>query len=111
MGRSLHPSPPSLRGDRLAVLARALLRCCSWWTATGRHPSWWYPTRPPSACSSVISWGSRLHGYRDKLEQSPCGLNILEAPGGEVRLVLYNDVSHYATLLDPVGKRLSPWWA
>ena len=50
--------------------------------------------------------------YRDKLEQSPCGLNVLEArPRGEVRLVLYNDVSHYATLPDPVGKRLSPWWA
>ncbi len=56
--------------------------------------------------------GLELHGYRDKLEQSPCGLNVLEArPGGEVRLVLYNDVSHYATLPDPVGKRLSPWWA
>jgi probable phosphoglycerate mutase len=56
--------------------------------------------------------GVELHGYRDRLEQSPCGLNVLEArSGGEVRLVLYNDVSHYATLPDPVGKRLSPWWA
>jgi len=55
--------------------------------------------------------GVELHGYRDKLEQSPCGLNVLETrPGGEARLLLYNDVSHYATLPDPVGKRLSPWW-
>ena len=56
--------------------------------------------------------GVELHGYRDKLEQSPCGLNVLETrPGGEARLLLYNDVSHYATLPDPVGRRLSPWWA
>jgi broad specificity phosphatase PhoE len=56
--------------------------------------------------------GFEPRGYRDKLDQSPCGLNILDyAPGGRVRLILYNDVSHYATVPGPVGPRLSPWWA
>jgi broad specificity phosphatase PhoE len=55
--------------------------------------------------------GVELRGYRDRLDQSPCGLNILDVqPGGEVRLVLFNDVSHYATVPGPMGKRLSPWW-
>lgn len=56
--------------------------------------------------------GVELRGYRDRLDQSPCGLNILDVkPGGEARLVLFNDVSHYATVPGPTGKRLSPWWA
>jgi len=56
--------------------------------------------------------GVELRGYRDRLDQSPCGLNILDVqPGGEARLVLFNDVSHYATVPGPMGKRLSPWWA
>jgi probable phosphoglycerate mutase len=55
--------------------------------------------------------GVELRGYRDRLDQSPCGLNILDVqPGGEARLVLFNDVSHYATVPGPMGKRLSPWW-
>jgi probable phosphoglycerate mutase len=56
--------------------------------------------------------GVELRGYRDRLDQSPCGLNILDVhEGGEARLVLFNDVSHYATVPGPMGKRLSPWWA
>jgi broad specificity phosphatase PhoE len=56
--------------------------------------------------------GVELRGYRDRLDMSPCGLNILDVQSGaEARLVLYNDVSHYATLPGPTGKRLSPWWA
>ena len=56
--------------------------------------------------------GVELRGYRDRLDMSPCGLSILDVkPGGLARLVLYNDVSHYATLPGPSGKRLSPWWA
>jgi hypothetical protein len=43
---------------------------------------------------------------------SPCGLNMLDVkPEAEARLVLFNDVSHYATVPGPTGKRLSPWWA
>jgi len=56
--------------------------------------------------------GVELRGYRDRLDMSPCGLNILDVKGGaEARLVLYNDVSHYQTVPGPTGKRLSPWWA
>jgi broad specificity phosphatase PhoE len=56
--------------------------------------------------------GVELRGYRDRLDMSLCGLNILDVKSGaEARLVLYNDVSHYATVPGPTGKRLSPWWA
>ena len=56
--------------------------------------------------------GLEPRGYRDRLDMSPCGLNILEVrPDAQARLVLYNDVSHYATLPGPLEKRLSPWWA
>ena len=56
--------------------------------------------------------GVELRGYRDRLDMSPCGLNILDVKSGaEARLVLFNDVSHYATVPGPSGKRLSPWWA
>jgi probable phosphoglycerate mutase len=56
--------------------------------------------------------GVELRGYRDRLDMSPCGLSILDVKqGAEARLVLYNDVSHYATVPGPTGKRLSPWWA
>ena len=56
--------------------------------------------------------GVELRGYRDRLDMSPCGLNILDVKScAEARLVLFNDVSHYATVPGPSGKRLSPWWA
>ena len=56
--------------------------------------------------------GVELRGYRDRLDMSPCGLNILDVKSGaEARLVLFNDVSHYATVPGPIGRRLSPWWA
>lgn len=56
--------------------------------------------------------GVELRGYRDRLDMSPCGLSILDVKSGaEARLVLFNDVSHYATVPGPTGKRLSPWWA
>ena len=56
--------------------------------------------------------GFELRAYRDRLDQSPCALNILDVQEtGEARLVLYNDVAHYATVPGPVGAHLSPWWA
>ncbi len=56
--------------------------------------------------------GVELRGYRDRLDMSPCGLNILDVkPDAQARLVLFNDVSHYATVPGPTGRRLSPWWA
>jgi probable phosphoglycerate mutase len=56
--------------------------------------------------------GVEMRGYRDRLDMSPCGLSILDVKAGaEARLVLFNDVSHYATIPGPTGRRLSPWWA
>ncbi len=56
--------------------------------------------------------GIELRGYRDRLDMSPCGLSILDMKAGaEARLILFNDVSHYATLPGPTANRLSPWWA
>ena len=56
--------------------------------------------------------GVELRGYRDRLDMSPCGLSVLDVkPDAVARLVLFNDVSHYATLPGPTGKRLSPWWS
>jgi probable phosphoglycerate mutase len=56
--------------------------------------------------------GFDLRTYRDRLDQSPAALNILDVRAdGEARLVLYNDVSHYATLPGPTEGHLSPWWA
>lgn len=55
--------------------------------------------------------GVDLRGYRDKLDMSPCGLSILHVKSGvDVRLVLYNDVSHYAGMPGPTANRLSPRW-
>jgi probable phosphoglycerate mutase len=96
----------------LAVLARALPALLD---LLARHPEPPFLLVSHKATIRLLVghfMGVELHGYRDKLEQSPCGLNVLEAQeNGQVRLLLYNDVSHYATVPDPVGKRLSPWWA
>jgi len=55
--------------------------------------------------------GFALRGYRDRLGQNPCALNVLDVQrGGEARLLLFNDVSHYEDLPGPVGPRLSPRW-
>ena len=55
--------------------------------------------------------GFALRGFRDRLGQNPCALNVLDVQrGGEARLVLFNDVSHYEELPGPVGPRLSPRW-
>lgn len=55
--------------------------------------------------------GFALRGFRDRLGQNPCALNVLDVQrGGEARLVLFNDVSHYEALPGPVGSRLSPRW-
>lgn len=42
--------------------------------------------------------GIDIRGYRDRLDQRPACLNLLEFKGpGDVRLELLNDVSHYAS--------------
>ncbi len=60
--------------------------------------------------SSLIGFDPRK--YRDRLDQSPAALNILDfKDAANARLTLFNDVSHYQSEVPgvPVG-RLSPVW-
>jgi broad specificity phosphatase PhoE len=63
--------------------------------------------------SSLLGFDPR--SYRDRLEQNPACLNILDfKDASRARLVLFNDISHYAftssaTPEIPHG-RLSKWW-
>ncbi len=63
--------------------------------------------------SALIGFDPRT--YRDRLDQSPACLNILDFKGpSQARLTLFNDVSHYAHAgasapAQPAG-RLSKWW-
>ena len=59
--------------------------------------------------SSLLGFDAR--GYRDRLDQLPCCLNILEFKDPvRARLMLFNDVSHYAGSPGPPRSRLSRWW-
>ena len=50
-------------------------------------------------------------GYRDRLDQSPASLNILDFKDPvRARLMLFNDVSHYAGYATTPKRRLSKWW-
>jgi len=59
--------------------------------------------------SSLLGFDAR--GYRDRLDQSPASLNILDFKDPvRARLMLYNDVSHYQG--EPLRSKgnLSKWW-
>lgn len=103
---------PSHGETGLHVLARALP---AFLAIVARHPEASVLVVSHKATIRLVIGellGVELRGYRDRLDMSPCGLNILDLKSGaEARLVLYNDVSHYATVPGPSGKRLSPWWA
>lgn len=59
--------------------------------------------------SSLLGFDAR--GYRDRLDQSPACLNILDFRDTvHVRLMLFNDVSHYMDQPPYPKKRLSKWW-
>ena len=58
--------------------------------------------------ASLLGFDAR--GYRDRLDQSPASLTVLDFKGPvRARLMLFNDVSHYAT--EPLADipRLSRW--
>jgi len=59
--------------------------------------------------SSLLAFDPR--GYRDRLDQSPACLNVLDfrAPV-RVRLTLFNDTSHYADRPRIADQSLSKWW-
>jgi broad specificity phosphatase PhoE len=59
--------------------------------------------------SSLLGFDPR--GYRDRLDQAPASLNVLDFKNPvRARLMVFNDVSHY---VDQPGRslaRLSKWW-
>jgi probable phosphoglycerate mutase len=59
--------------------------------------------------SSLLGFEAR--GYRDRLDQSPACLNVLDFKNPvRVRLMLFNDVSHYIDQPKRSGNHLSKWW-
>jgi broad specificity phosphatase PhoE len=59
--------------------------------------------------SSLLGFDAR--GYRDRLDQSPACLNVLDFKDPvRARLMLFNDVSHYADQPPRGEAHLSKWW-
>ena len=59
--------------------------------------------------SSLLGIDAR--GYRDRLDQAPACLNVLSFHGPvRARLMLFNDVSHYADQPRVSVPHLSRWW-
>jgi hypothetical protein len=55
--------------------------------------------------------GIDARGYRDRLDLSPACLNVLDFKDPvRVRLVVYNDTSHYVARPAKSQSRLSKWW-
>jgi probable phosphoglycerate mutase len=59
--------------------------------------------------SSLLGFDPR--GYRDRLDQSPACLNVVDFRDPvRVRLMLFNDTSHYADRPRVSDQSLSKWW-
>jgi probable phosphoglycerate mutase len=59
--------------------------------------------------SSLLGFDAR--GYRDRLDQHPACLNILDFKDAvHVRLMLFNDISHYSDHPSRAQAGLSKWW-
>jgi probable phosphoglycerate mutase len=59
--------------------------------------------------SSLLGFDAR--GYRDRLDQSPACLNVVDFRGPtRPRLMLFNDVSHYQEEPRRPQSNLSKWW-
>jgi len=59
--------------------------------------------------SSLLGFDTR--GYRDRLDQAPACLNILDFKDpARARLMLFNDISHYADQPRRPDAHLSKWW-
>jgi len=55
--------------------------------------------------------GIDARGYRDRLDQAPACLNVLDFTDRiRARLVLFNDTSHYQTCPPAAGPHLSRWF-
>jgi probable phosphoglycerate mutase len=61
------------------------------------------------ALASLLGMDAR--GYRDRLDQSPACLNVVDFKDpSRARLMLFNDVSHYADHPRAASRNLSRWW-
>ncbi len=61
------------------------------------------------ALSSLLGFDAR--GYRDRLDQAPACLNVLDFRDPvRARLMLFNDTSHYAEHPPTPRRNLSSWW-
>lgn len=59
--------------------------------------------------SSLLGFDPR--GYRDRLDQAPACLNVLDFRDPvRARLILFNDTSHYTTTTPGPHAHLSSWW-
>ena len=59
--------------------------------------------------STLLGFDAR--GYRDRLDQSPACLNILDFRDTvRARLMLFNDTSHYSDQPTRARRQLSKWW-
>ena len=59
--------------------------------------------------SSLLGFDAR--GYRDRLDQAPACVNVLDFRDPvRVRLMLFNDTSHYAERPRSTRANLSNWW-
>jgi probable phosphoglycerate mutase len=59
--------------------------------------------------SSLLGFDAR--GYRDRLDQAPACLNVLDFRDPvRARLMLFNDTSHYADQPREANRNLSKWW-
>ena len=59
--------------------------------------------------SSLLGFDAR--GYRDRLDQSPACLNVVDFKDPvRARLMLFNDTSHYAARPRTADQSLSKWW-
>jgi broad specificity phosphatase PhoE len=55
--------------------------------------------------------GFDLRGYRDRLDQQPCCLNVVDFKDpARARLMLFNDTSHYEDQPETPQAALSKWW-
>lgn len=55
--------------------------------------------------------GIDARGYRDHLDQSPACLNVVDFKDvNRARLMLFNDISHYADWPRRPSRHLSNWW-
>jgi probable phosphoglycerate mutase len=59
--------------------------------------------------SSLLGFDAR--GYRDRLDQNPACLNIVDFRDPvRARLMLFNDTSHYSDQPNRAHQQLSKWW-